>query len=136
MSNEQIVSLYEGAELTVEELANEFCDGNVTLVKMALIAGSSKYRSLARKSKDETFTDADFEEAKFIMKSCLFAENEAVKYRAAKYIIDDKRGRHDLTVVKDANVNVTLVNLQLQRAMKAVEKGRTIEVEAVEQIAA
>lgn len=125
MKEAQLVSLYEQG-LEVEEISQAFPELAVESIKMALTAGSAKYRQKLEEGK-ENFSEADKLAACKAMRSLLGAEKESVVFHAAKYIIDDKAGRHStITNLRNAmgGVSVTVLNLHLTRAQEAIKKAR------------
>lgn len=124
MTNQQIVKLYEDSNLAIEELASVFSI-EPEAVKLALVNGSTKYRAELKKD-PSLFTEADLDSAVMTMNQLLTAEQEGVRYRAAKFIINEKKGRHDIKNVKNLNLNVNIFNDQMRmekmkRAMAIVE---------------
>src|SRR2546430_16252446 len=127
MTNTQIVELYERGDMSIEDIAKEF-SLEVEAVKMTLISGSTKYRR-ALKEEKELFTKSDLEAASQIMSSLLYAENEAVRYRASRFIINEKCGRNDVKELQNVNLNVNLINMQLSKAREAIERGKCKVIE-------
>jgi len=118
MTNTQIVSLYETSNISVEDIAENF-ELDTKAIKMVLLSGSPKYRR-ALKVKDETFDDSEVAYAKQVMTQLLDCDVENVKYRAAKYVIDESKGRNDIKNVQNTNINVNLIiNDQMKRALSA-----------------
>lgn len=130
-ANEQIVAMFESGDLTVEELATAFPELDIEAIKMVLAAGSSKFRAAMKKDKS-LFSDEILDTAVGVMGQLLYAEEPTVRMRASKFIINEKMGRHDTKNIKNLNVNVNLINLQLAQARKAIEesKKKTINIEA------
>lgn len=118
MTNQQIISLYETNNIAVQDIAENF-ELDIDMVKLALMSGSSKYRKLV-KSKDETFDNDTVDYAKQVMTDLLDCEVENVKYRAARYVIDESKGRNDIKHIQNSNINVNLIiSQQMQRAFEA-----------------
>lgn len=129
MTNQQIVSLYEGSGLSLKELSEVFSMEEET-IKLALVQGSSKYREELKK--DPTlFNDGDLQSAVMTMTQLLTAEEEGVKFRAAKFIINEKMGRHNIKNVQQLNINVNLFNDKMKKAKLAADRAKgVIDVEA------
>ena len=134
MTTEQIIRLYEDDNISVEELAEAFPELNIEAIKIALANGSSKYRKAVVKD-SQMFGEDTFEAAKTVMASLIYAEEPTIKYRAAKFILNENKGRHDLKDMKSNNLfgNVNLINIHLEKARKRiaeseVEDSKTQEV--------
>lgn len=127
---EGIVTMYEDLGMPLEAIAED--QGlDITAVKLALIQGSQKYRnslntSIARNNhSNETFLPDDVEIAKQTLASLMSADNEGVRYRAAKFILNESKGRNDtIRGISQVNVNVFAINEQLKRARAAKKNGK------------
>lgn len=91
---------YETLKMTPEQIADDR-QLDVTSVKAGLMQCSSDYRRDCGKeepSADElNFTGDDLQRVnQTIVELALGAENEAVRLKAAIYVRDDKKGRHDV----------------------------------------
>lgn len=150
-ANQQILVAYDECDLTPEEIAREY-GYEVEAVKMILLNGSRKFsdkalteaneRDAAESGTDnavpiryggDTFTQSDYKMACATMVNLLDSEIDAVKYRAAEFVIDECKGRRDLKALKDAGgFNITVVNETMARARAAIQraKGKAIEVTA------
>jgi len=122
MLNVQIKELYDKSDMQPDQIA-EALSVDEHSVKMVLMGSSSKFRNEVKKN-PSLFTQDEFDMAKQRITSLVFAENENVAFRAAKFVINENKGRHDLQHVKNLNVNVTLLNDQLVNMKKAIEKGK------------
>ncbi len=149
--NWQVITAYEQDDLTPEEIASEYGYETET-VKMILLNGSKKFYaqvsaeqgavdsdtesggvSVPIKFTGDTFTQSDYNIACRTMVNLLDSEIDAVKYRAAEFVIDECKGRRDLKALKDAGgFNITVVNETMARARAAIQraKGKAIEVTA------
>lgn len=100
-------------------------------ILLILASESSKFRSQAKK--DCTLFSKDTKDsAAMVMEELLSAEQESVRYRAAKFIINECAGRNDVNVqsFKGLNVNIMNINLRLQKAKEAKNKAKFIDVES------
>lgn len=138
MTNSQLITLYdENPDVTVEMLAANFAS-DVEAVKMVLAAGSSRFRKEMRK--DETvFNDLEFDLAKQAMVSLMKgAEVEAVKLRAATFIINEHLGRNKLENAKNLGQNINVINIHVQKARQALAASRNqtpvIDLESAKQL--
>lgn len=142
-SSVQICTMYEELGHTPEQIAEYLGDLDASAVKMILAANSSMYREELRRVKKNIdlikpnhsyFSDDEAEEAaQIVLSLARCAENETVRYRAAKYVHDDFRGRHDKNFTS-LKVNVHVLNEQFKRAREAKElaKQKVIDVPSSE----
>lgn len=133
MSGKQIVTLYENSGLTIQELATEF-EMEEETIKMALLQGSAKYN---KEVKEDTslFNKEDQETASRVMRELMFSEDDNTKYRAAKFVINESKGRHDIiNALKDTKVSAVMINAMMLRARETVEmsKQQSIDIESQE----
>ena len=127
MLNAQILELYENGEMDTISIA-EVLSLDEQMVKMVLISSSPKFRSNAKKHKG-LFTEDDFEYAKRRMVGLIYSEHDNVSFRAAKFVINENSGRHDVKHIQNLNVNINLLNEQMQNAKKALENGKNKIIE-------
>lgn len=133
--NRQIVVAFEEENLTVEEIAENFGEDGVPLevaaVKAALMQSSSKFRKLAKaeisgeeKEPEYAFTDFEAIDARGVMANLMrYSDDENIQFKAAKYILDDKKGRLDaIKNLPGMNFNVLMVNDQMKKAIAARER--------------
>lgn len=125
MTNSQIVSAYENSNISVDQLAEVF-DLEIGVVKMALNSGSRKFRQNLKES-TEYFDKKDVDFARDAMVGLLQCEIDAVRFRSAKYILDEKKGRNDVKELSHTNINVNLINVQMQRAIEAADRAKQIK---------
>lgn len=127
MNSDQIVALYEESGLSVEEIS-EAASLEIEAVKLALASKSKAFAKEYQKNED-IFSKDEFDAAKLIMGNLLYADNESVRFRAAKFIVNEKLGRNDIKELNNVSLNVTNINLQLKKAKEAIEKGRNKIIE-------
>jgi hypothetical protein len=134
MLNKQIVALYENDNLTIEQIA-EATEMDKEAVELALMHGSVIFRKQAKKD-PKLFSEDTFETAKMVMESlCLGAENEGVKLKAAKFIIDENLGRNNAAAnIKQTNIfgNITMFEDRLARAKEAKERAKAQPAEIID----
>lgn len=122
----QMVAAYENGQLPIDLIADEFETDELT-VKAALLNHSLKYRGEVKadikKGIEPDFTDTDLEMANNVIRqTVLETDDENLKFRAAKYIRDDKKGRKDiLSGLGALHINVFEFNEQLRRQRIARE---------------
>lgn len=121
--NEQIVTAFEDNNMTVEEIAEDF-DMDVLSIKTVLLQCSTRYRKLARKEPELSFSQDEAIEMRNIMvQIAKYAEDPNLQFRAARYIYDDVKGRNDLdSGIKQVNINVMTFNEQMQKALAAANR--------------
>lgn len=132
-SNAQIVALYEdiAEPMSVADICKATDLDEVT-VKMALAQGSPKYNKELQNNAEE-FNATDKDMAKMVLKQLMLtAETPNVRFRAARLIFDEAKGRNDLKGVKNVNVNVTLIKQMMDEVKMAAEKAvnKTIDIPA------
>lgn len=125
MIDEQIVRLYEDEGVDIETLSKTF-NIDEESIRLSLLNKSIKFR----KNKDETFDDEIYNNAKLVMSQLLFAENESVKYRTSKFIINEKLGRNENKHIgkdfKNITINVLQINEQLKKAKDAKKRAKQL----------
>src|SRR6266581_6275950 len=90
----QIKVLYEEVGLSVEQIAEDQ-SLEVSAVKIILNKVSFKYRR-SLKEYEETCTEDDYTAAKQAISSLLYAEHEGTRLRAAKFVVNEVKGRNDV----------------------------------------
>ncbi len=68
------------------------------------------------------FDEQDVTQAKMVISSLMYGEVEAVKFRAARFIIDEAKGRNDLKLIRDVGVPIALINDRIRNARIARER--------------
>lgn len=135
MTDQQIVTLYEVSNLSPDQIA-ESLNLEKEAVVLALAGRSSKYNKLARKD-TALFNEQDEERAVMVMRNCLFAEDSNVQFRAAKFMINERKGRHDpLNGIKTLNITVHSINDQVKRAKQALEASKNTVIDVPSEMAA
>ncbi len=122
MLNCQIKELYENGDMDPIQIA-EVLSLNEQDVKMVLISSSSKFRGKAKKNKS-LFSEDDFAFAKNKMVGLIYSDHDNVAFRAAKFVINENSGRHDVQHLQTMNINVNLLNDQLLNMKKAIQNGK------------
>src|SRR5947207_14284019 len=89
----QCVALYSQG-INVEDIGEEL-NIEKEAIKLVLTQHSPEYRPAIKKNSD-TLTDQDYELAKEALKSCLWSEEDSTKFRAARFIINEIKGRNDV----------------------------------------
>lgn len=126
-ANQQIITAYETLGLTPEQIA-ESQGFDVLAVKAILNQCSCKYRQDVTQDTDLDFKDADLETANDIIRqTAQFSDDEYLRFRAAIYMRNDKKGRLDVKRdLRAMNFNITVLNTHLQAAQQALEATRTL----------
>lgn len=123
MIAEAIVALYENDSLDPTQIS-EALEMPIESVKIALLQRSGKYRDdIKVEGNDKDFTDDELETAKIAIARCMNAEDEHLAFKAAKFIFNERKGRHNVkSLVKNLNLNVTLINAQMEKAREAKDR--------------
>lgn len=141
---EQIKISYEDLGMSPLEIAEDR-QLQPESVKATLMACSVKYRKDCGAIETEksgvvddglNFTDEQLQRVNArIFELAVGSENEVVALKAAMYIRDDKKGRHDaVKALGGMTFNVLQLNQQFKRAdaiMKAALSGEPIDVKAI-----
>jgi len=127
----EVVSMYEEAGLSVEQIAED-TGFDLASIKATLLQFSKVFRDLAKEKRDadsvskvsELITDDELSEMLEVVKSIArYAECENTKLKAACRIIDEKENRLSaIKEVKGANYNLIMFNQQLLANRRAKEK--------------
>lgn len=129
MISEQIKTLYEIEKLSLQDIAEQL-DTPLDTVKIALLQYSPKFREDIKTDKTKDFTDDELEVAKQAISRLMYAEDDNIAFKAAKFIFQERKGRNDpRTLIKNVNLNVTLINTQMQKAREAKQRAVKEEIE-------
>lgn len=127
-ANEQIVAAFEDSCMSPEDIAQSL-GFDLLAVKAVLLQNCPSYRKSAKKDDALQFTENEAEEMKGIILNIARYEedDQSLKFKAAKFILEDKKGRLDIgKQMNTLNINVLDFNAQLKKAIEA-EK-RTLSV--------
>lgn len=126
-ASQQIVTAFEDVGLTPEAIAAEY-EYEVSVVKATLAQYSSKYRSAATKDDDLGFKDDEAKEMQdIILQIARYSEDDNLRFKAARYVRDDKKGRLDLIKqLPGLNISVLAFNAQMQKANEAIARAKQI----------
>lgn len=129
----EIVSLYETHGMGEVEIAEEL-GVSVNAVKAVLLQYSKVHKRAHKKLENEYISEDMLRrlyEDHFILAT--ESDNDAVRLKAAQYLINDRRGRLDVEVKakeeKPAN-NTNIFNILIQRA--AEQKAKVLDASKVE----
>ncbi len=126
LSNDQIVALYDKSGISVDKIAELF-ELPQDVIIMALAGKSSKFREDYKD--DECIFPKDTQKlAAAVMSECLHEQDANIRIRAAKFIINEAKGRHDVSNFKNLNVNVNILNDHYSKAMAAIQKSKEQKV--------
>lgn len=119
-----IKTAYEDEGMTPEQIAQDR-DLDLAAVKSGLIQCSSKYRKDCGhedEQKDElNFSDDELRRVNgVIMDLAMGAEDEHLRFKAASYIRDDKKGRKEIVKnVQGTNLNILFLNERFKQVREA-----------------
>lgn len=128
----QLRNAYESEGMTPLQIAEDQ-SLDVTAVKAKLMQISSKYRKDCGQEEDEdselNFNNSDLKTVnKIIMDLAISAEDEHLRFKAATYIRDDKKGRKEVVkAMRDTgNFNILNINQMLitarEQSLLAIKK--------------
>lgn len=124
MNNQSVITAYETCDLSVEEIAEEF-QLDPLAVRMTLRGYSQLYRMREKEGK-ETKPDVDDEEYQQILTSykqiALYSDNDAIREKACRRLMDEKKGRLDRNGGGGLKVNVGKINMIIQQTREARTK--------------
>lgn len=134
---------YEELDMSPEEIATDR-ELDVVSVKAALMQSSAKYRRACGAENTEdtaklNFTDNDLEAANDVIRNlALYSEDDHLRFKAATYIRDDKKGRKEVVKLMShgPHFNILMFNEQMAKIREVAEKakqrvignGHTVEV--------
>lgn len=133
----QLVALYEEHEVTPIALARDF-GYEEQAVRMVLLQNSKKYREQvegkngSKEEEEQLFSDDDMRNAaEHIRTLARDSESDVVRMKASEFIINEKKGRHDVVkALKDAPaMNILVLNQHF-----AVARNRIAEMKRVKGI--
>ncbi len=124
---ESIRVAYETLGMTPDEISEDR-GLEVASVKASLMATSSKYRKACGQEPEEedklNFSDQDLQDVnEIILQTAKYAEDPNLRFKAATYVRDDKKGRKE--VVKqmgNQSFNILVFNEQMARLREAKQK--------------
>lgn len=129
-SSEQIVTLYEDLGVKPPEIA-EALECELGAVELVLAQSSAKYRaskaiaqtgSNSNKAIGQTrlFDDEQAAEAaRVLLQQMQYSEDEHIRQKAARFVIDEVKGRNDVKNIRHLTLNVNSINDQMRRAREA-----------------
>lgn len=131
--HEAIRVCYEDEKFSVEQIASDR-GMEVAVVKAALMAASSQYRKQFKKDDEdeiEDFSSQDLRDANNTIRYLNnHAETEELRFKAATYIRDDKKGRKEVVKTLQQPFNLLVFNEAMQTARQAREERRSINVQS------
>jgi hypothetical protein len=124
-SSSRTVEMYETLGMTPEEIAAD-ASVDVLAVKAILTRHSPMYKQLLPKDEKKALFSGDLLlAAAETMESLLEEDDPTVKFRAAKFIIDEVKGRNDAMLKhmlgnNAPQININVINMQLARSRAAI----------------
>lgn len=123
----QIVSAYENCGMSVEEIAEDQ-ELEPLAVKACLMQFSTVFKNelKSNKTEDIEFSAEDHVTAVDIIRTTAkYAQDEKLRYKAATYIRDDKKGRLDaIRQLGGLNINVLQFNETMKKAIAATNRAK------------
>ena len=115
-----IVNAYEQEGLNPEQIAEDR-DLDIASVKAALMQGSSRYRKACNKE-NENIDELNFSDDQLarvnqiLLDLALGADDEHLRFKAASYVRDDKKGRKEIAKGMAGNsFNILYINQQMAK---------------------
>jgi predicted nucleic acid-binding protein len=137
--DKEVVARYEDLAMRIEEIAADLTV-EPEAVRVSLAQNSAQYRNELRMGESgerQLFEDFAEKQAVRVMQDLLAADDEAVRLRAAKFIIDERKGRNDAAVrglkaMQNVGISVQQFNEALLRArrQRTLEAAKVIDVQA------
>lgn len=121
-----ILKQYDEHNMSIEDIVAE-ADGEyeVESVKAVLAQYSAKYRAAVRGNEKsiEDFSQDEGDMAKQAIASIMMStDDDYLKFRTAKYIRDDKKGRLDVDKMGKLNIDIMTFNIHIKQAKQARER--------------
>ena len=145
-SNNTIVESYESLGMTPDEIATDQL-WEVESVKLVLLQHSPLYRERLAVNGSEKYNENSTRETfnkeeellarDVIVRLAGSSEFDAIAFRAARFIIDERKGRNDIQTMKTLNLNVTLINQRMRQAKQALARAKEqkiIDIEPTKQL--
>ena len=117
--------------MTPEQIA-ETEQMNLVAIKSVLYQCSGMYREQLKENKTLDFTDEQLDEANVIIANVMrYSDDDNLRFRAAKFLRDDKKGRRDkMNGFKQLNINITQINQHLDQVHKQMTLAREHSVQS------
>lgn len=126
-----IVNAYESEEMTPEEIA-QVEELELPAVKATLMQYSSIYRKACGKEgeveDDLNFTNDDLRRVnQVIMDLALGAEDDTLRFKAATFVRDDKKGRREVVkAMAGQNFNILMINERLRQVKDVTSRIKSV----------
>lgn len=125
-SCQQIVTCYDELGMSIDEIVAAG-HGDALAIKAVLMQFSPKYKldiGDPVKKADLSFSDEEALAAKqTIAYAAQFAEDEHLKFRAAQFVLQDKKGRLDVAKgIKNLNISLNTFMVHLEKANAITQK--------------
>jgi hypothetical protein len=126
--NQNIITAFEDLHMSPEQIAQEF-DADIIAIKACLSQFCPAFRKAAKADPLLDFSDDELQEANRAISHLLHSDDDNIRFRAAKYLRNDKKGRLDgVNGIKTMNLNVLMFNERLQQARSAKDRSKQTAV--------
>ena len=117
----RLLSLFENLGLSLDQIAAEESIPEAE-VKAVLYQHSRQYRDSVDKEKSrEDISDEEFQALLYTYKEiAMHAEDDSVREKALRFLINEKKGRNDADKHRPITVNVAMINDRLEAARSAI----------------
>ena len=119
----RILSMYENLGCSVEEIAAE-TDKEPLLIKSVLAQHSRRFTEAAARGDSAAEADVsedDFRLVKETMRNLLYSEEDGIRYKAAQFLWDEKKGRREAVLKQVGGMHIT-INTFNQHLIEARER--------------
>ena len=132
-ANEQVITAFEVNGMSPEEIALDL-DLDLLAVKAILHQNSSDFRKAAKDDDTLQFKTSEAEEMKAIILNIARYEedDQHLKFKAAKFVLEDKKGRLDVGKELGHNTfNFQINNFkeQMAKALQAAERTKAMIID-------
>lgn len=125
-ADKEIITRYEDLSMSVDEIAGDL-ELESDAVRLSLTQHSATYRSMIRHGSAENggesrvFNDLIATRAAKVMEQLLDSDEDQVRFRAARFVIDEHKGRNDaairgLKAAQQLGVSVLQINEAIKKA--------------------
>lgn len=117
----QIAQLYDSGEVSVEDLCLMYPELHRDAIELCLVQNSVLYRKKL-KNKEETFSDSAKIRAEARIEQMLDSTDEHIAFKAAKLVLDEKKGLRDVRGFKNIHLTVQQIQQNIQIDLAEAER--------------
>lgn len=144
-ADKEIITRYEDLSMSVEEIAGDL-ELESDAVRLSLTQHSATYRGMVRSggacgsAEPSVFNELIANRAARVMEQLLDSDEDQVRFRAARFVIDEHKGRNDAAVrglkaaqalgVSVLQINEAVKKARLMRLRTQAERGVVTDISA------